>query len=64
MLVELNPEHPEPRKIKRACDALQSGEVIAYPKLSSGVDPMTGAPKPVDERILRDVGLRLLPPKA
>jgi tRNA threonylcarbamoyl adenosine modification protein (Sua5/YciO/YrdC/YwlC family) len=31
MLVEVNPEHPEPRKIKRACDALQSGEVIAYP---------------------------------
>jgi tRNA threonylcarbamoyl adenosine modification protein (Sua5/YciO/YrdC/YwlC family) len=31
MLVELNSEHPEPRKIKRACDALQSGEVIAYP---------------------------------
>ena len=39
-------------------------EVIAYPKLSSGVDPMTGAPKPVDDKILRDVGLRLLPPKA
>ncbi|HVM07052.1 MAG TPA: aspartate--tRNA ligase [Acidimicrobiales bacterium] len=39
-------------------------EVIAYPKLSSGIDPMTGAPKAVDERVLRDVGLRLLPPKA
>ena len=37
-------------------------EVIAYPKLSSGTDPMTGAPKPVDDRILRDVGLRTLPP--
>ena len=38
-------------------------EVIAYPKLSSGTDPMTGAPKAVDERVLRDVGLRLLPPR-
>lgn len=31
MLIEINPEHPEPRKIKRAVEALQKGEVIAYP---------------------------------
>lgn len=31
MLVAVNPFHPEPRKIQRAVDALQSGEVIAYP---------------------------------
>ncbi|MFZ5889929.1 MAG: L-threonylcarbamoyladenylate synthase [Myxococcota bacterium] len=31
MLLEINPITPEPRKIKRAVDALQSGEVIAYP---------------------------------
>jgi tRNA threonylcarbamoyl adenosine modification protein (Sua5/YciO/YrdC/YwlC family) len=31
MLLEINPANPEPRKIKRAVDALQSGEVIAYP---------------------------------
>jgi tRNA threonylcarbamoyl adenosine modification protein (Sua5/YciO/YrdC/YwlC family) len=31
MLLEINPKHPEPRKIRRAVDALQSGEVIAYP---------------------------------
>jgi tRNA threonylcarbamoyl adenosine modification protein (Sua5/YciO/YrdC/YwlC family) len=31
MLLEINPVNPEPRKIKRAVDALQSGEVIAYP---------------------------------
>ncbi|MBW3557493.1 MAG: aspartate--tRNA ligase, partial [Actinobacteria bacterium] len=37
-------------------------EVIAFPKASSGVDPMTGAPKPVDARVLADVGLRTLPP--
>jgi len=31
MLLEINPEHPEPRKIRRAVDALEAGEVIAYP---------------------------------
>ena len=31
MLVQINPDHPEPRKIQRAVDALQAGEVIAYP---------------------------------
>lgn len=31
MLLDINPEHPEPRKIARAVDALASGEVIAYP---------------------------------
>jgi tRNA threonylcarbamoyl adenosine modification protein (Sua5/YciO/YrdC/YwlC family) len=31
MLIQINPNHPEPRKIKRAVDALQAGEVIAYP---------------------------------
>ena len=31
MLLEINPENPEPRKIKRAVEALEAGEVIAYP---------------------------------
>ncbi len=31
MLLEINPRHPEPRKIKQAVDALSAGEVIAYP---------------------------------
>ncbi|MDB4941996.1 MAG: hypothetical protein JWP97_1530 [Labilithrix sp.] len=31
MLLEINAEHPEPRKIRRAVDALEAGEVIAYP---------------------------------
>ncbi len=31
MLIEINPENPEPRKIRRAVDALERGEVIAYP---------------------------------
>jgi tRNA threonylcarbamoyl adenosine modification protein (Sua5/YciO/YrdC/YwlC family) len=31
MLLSINADHPEPRKIRRAIDALQSGGVIAYP---------------------------------
>ena len=31
MILEINPEHPDPRKIRRAVDALEAGEVIAYP---------------------------------
>src|SRR5512140_203000 len=31
MLVEVNPEYPEPRKIQRAVEALRAGEIIAYP---------------------------------
>lgn len=31
MLIEINPQFPEPRKIRRAVDALERGEVIAYP---------------------------------
>ena len=31
MLIAINPRHPEPRMIRRAVDALEAGEVIAYP---------------------------------
>lgn len=31
MLLEINAEHPEPRKVKRAVEALEAGEVIGYP---------------------------------
>jgi aspartyl-tRNA synthetase len=34
-------------------------EVIAFPKATSGADPLTGAPAPVDEIQLRELGLRL-----
>src|SRR3954451_3113470 len=37
-------------------------EVIAFPKASSGIDPMTGAPQSVEPKVLADVGLRTLPP--
>ena len=39
-------------------------EVIAFPKTQSGVDPLTGAPGPLDERQLAELGLRLREPQA
>ncbi len=38
-------------------------EVIAYPKTQSGLDPMTGAPKPLDPASLADLGIRIALPK-
>jgi aspartyl-tRNA synthetase len=39
-------------------------DVIAFPKTASGGDPLTGAPAPVDDIQLRDVGINLRkPPK-
>jgi aspartyl-tRNA synthetase len=35
-------------------------EVIAFPKAASGVDPLTGAPAPVDPAQLRELGIRLV----
>ena len=34
-------------------------EVIAFPKATSGADPLTGAPAPVEDAQLRELGLRL-----
>ena len=34
-------------------------EVIAFPKATSGGDPLTGAPAPVETSQLRELGLRL-----
>jgi tRNA threonylcarbamoyl adenosine modification protein (Sua5/YciO/YrdC/YwlC family) len=31
VILQLNPDYPEPRKVRRAVEALDAGEVIAYP---------------------------------
>jgi aspartyl-tRNA synthetase len=33
-------------------------DVIAFPKTASGMDPLTGAPAPVDPAQLRELGLK------
>src|SRR5205814_8409717 len=38
-------------------------EVIAFPKTQSGADPLTGAPTPIDDAQLTELGIRLLPPR-
>ena len=38
-------------------------DVIAFPKTASGADPLTGAPAPVEERQLRELGLSLRAPR-
>ena len=45
--------------------ALMAGEpnirqVIAFPKVASGSDPLTGAPSPVPDEQLRELGIRLV----
>ena len=39
-------------------------EVIAYPKTQSGLDPLMGSPTPVEDRVLAELGIRVLPPPA
>jgi len=39
-------------------------DVIAFPKTQTGADPMTGAPAPVDDKQLREVGIRIVEKKA
>ena len=46
--------------------ALMAGEpdirqVIAFPKVSSGSDPLTGAPTPMPEATLAELGIKALP---
>jgi aspartyl-tRNA synthetase len=37
-------------------------DVIAFPKAASGVDPLTGAPAPVDQRQLDELGVKVVAP--
>jgi aspartyl-tRNA synthetase len=47
------------RLVQRLADADSIRDVIAFPKTASGADALTGAPAPVDEPQLREVGLQL-----
>jgi aspartyl-tRNA synthetase len=45
------------RFVQRLVGAGSIRDVIAFPKSASGADPLTGAPAPVDEAQLRELGL-------
>jgi aspartyl-tRNA synthetase len=47
------------RIVQRLAGADSIRDVIAFPKTASGADALTGAPAPVDEGQLREVGLQL-----
>jgi aspartyl-tRNA synthetase len=36
-------------------------QVIAFPKVASGDDPLTGAPTPMPDEVLRELGIKALP---
>jgi aspartyl-tRNA synthetase len=36
-------------------------QVVAFPKVSSGADPLTGAPTPMPNEILRELGIKAIP---
>jgi aspartyl-tRNA synthetase len=51
------------RIVQRLIHAESIRDVIAFPKAASGADPLTGAPAPVDEAQLRELGLGMLAPR-
>ena len=38
-------------------------EIVAFPKPSSGSDPLTGAPTPMPDEVLREVGVKAIAPQ-
>ena len=47
------------RLVQRLLHAESIRDTIAFPKAASGADPLTGAPAPVDEKQLRELGLQV-----
>lgn len=39
-------------------------QVIAFPKIASGSDPLTGGPTPMPESVLKELGIRAIQPQA
>jgi aspartyl-tRNA synthetase len=52
------------RMIALLAGASSIRDVIAFPKAASGIDPLTGAPAPVDQRQLDELGIKVVAPPA
>ncbi len=50
------------RMVALLAGATSIRDVIAFPKAASGVDPLTGAPAPVDQRQLDELGVKVVVP--
>ena len=50
------------RMVALLAGATSIRDVIAFPKAASGVDPLTGAPAPVDQRQLNELGVKVVAP--
>jgi len=38
-------------------------DTVAFPKNQAGIDPMTGAPTPIAQEVLAELGIQVLPQK-
>ena len=56
MLLSINVDHPEPRKLGRAIEALEKGGVIAYPTVYGSSGVMTFVTGPDDSVRQKDLG--------
>ena len=52
------------RMVALLAGAASIRDVIAFPKAASGIDPLTGAPAPVDKRQLDELGVKVIAPPA
>ena len=52
------------RMVALLAGAASIRDVIAFPKAASGIDPLTGAPAPVDQRQLDELGIKVIAPPA
>ena len=50
------------RMVALLAGAASIRDVIAFPKAASGIDPLTGAPAPVDRRQLDELGVKVVAP--
>ena len=51
------------RFVAQLADEPDIRQVVAFPKVSSGADPLTGAPTPMPKEVLRELGIQAIAPQ-